>query len=99
MIEKVNIKNKEELIEEFSSKRDHNTLEGEQYTAGIMVKCATDISNSADGITNSVNEFKKSVELIGKSSENLSRKLFWLNVFLAIATLIGAIATACLFFK
>jgi|SRR3989344_1528771 len=99
MISDVNNKTKEELLEEFSRHTSHNTLEGEQYTAAIIVKSSSDIQSSAQEIKEAVDQFKVVAESIGKSSDKLSGKLFWLNVVLASATLIGAIATVILAFK
>jgi len=99
MISNVNKKTKEDLLEEFSNHTSHNTLEGEQYTAAIIVKSSADIQLSAKEIKEAVDRFKIVVENVGKSSDKLSGKLFWLNVVLAFATLIGAIATLVLAFK
>jgi len=110
MISNVNQKTKEQLLEEFSQHTSHNTLEGEQYTAAIIVKSASDIEASAKdvgqritnflGVVNeiniSLNNLKDVIKTNNDSSEKLSRKLFWLNVILASATVIGAVATAIL---
>lgn len=99
MIHDVGKKTKEELIEEFSRITSHNTLDGEQYTAAIMVKSAADIQLSTNEIRQSVDNFRKSAENIGKSSDQLSRKLLWLNIILTAATVVGAVATAVVVFK
>lgn len=99
MIRGVNEKTKEQLLEEFSQHTSHNTLEGEQYTAAIIVKSAADIGTSADEIKQSVDQFRASVEKIGDSSDRLSRRLYWLNLILTFATVVGAIATVALIFK
>ena len=113
MISNVNQKTKEQLVEEFSKETSHNTLAGEQYTAAIIVKSAADIETSAKdvgqritnflGVVNeiniSLNELKNVIKTSNNNSERLSSKLFGLNVVLAIATAIGAIATAILAFK
>jgi hypothetical protein len=92
MIANVGSKTKEQLLEEFSQKNSHNTLEGEQYTAAIMVKSAADIESA-------VTDFKAVAKNIGDSSGELSKKLLWLNIVLTIATAVGAIATVILVFK
>jgi hypothetical protein len=92
MIANVSSKTKEQLLEEFSQKNSHNTLEGEQFTAAIMVKSAADIESA-------VNDFKIVAKDIGKSSDGLSKKLLWLNIVLTIATVLGAVATIILAFK
>ncbi len=99
MIKDVNNKTKEELLAEFALHKDHNTLEGEQYTAAIIVKSSADIQASAKEIKEAVDQFKKVVQDAGKSSDKLSAKLFWLNVILTIATVVGAVATAVLTFR
>ncbi len=99
MINNVNEKTKEQLLEEFSKHTSHNTLEGEQYSAAIIVKSAADMESSAKEIKQAVDEFKGAVEQIGSSSDQLSKKLLWLNIVLTAATAIGAIATAILVFK
>ncbi|MCR4336940.1 MAG: hypothetical protein NUV91_03955 [Candidatus Omnitrophica bacterium] len=96
MINNVSTKSKEELLEEFANRTSHNTLEGEQYTAAIIIKSSADIQASAKEIKEAVDQFKRVAEDIGKSSDRLSAKLFWLNVVLAIATVIGTVATAVL---
>lgn len=99
MIQNVNKKTKEELLNEFNQQPSHNTLRGEQYTAAIIVKSISDIQESAESMKKSVDKFRSSVEVIGKSSDRLSKKIFWLNMVLALATLVGAIATVILIFK
>jgi len=113
MLNNPNQKTKEELLEEFSKHTSHDTLEGEQYTAAIIVKSAADIETSAKDvgqcITNflgavneiniSLNELKNVIKTSNDNSDKLSKKLFWLNFVLTVATVIGAIATALLVFK
>lgn len=113
MISNVNQKTKEQLLEEFSRQTSHNTLEGEQYTAAIIVKSAADIETSAKdvgqritnflGVVNEINislgELKNVIKTSNDNSERLSNKLLWLNRVLTIATVVGAIATAILAFK
>ena len=48
-------------------------------------------------ISLSLDEFRKSMVTIGESSDQLSTKVFWLNVVLAVATLIGTVATVTQF--
>lgn len=85
MIHDVNVKSKEDLLEEFCKRNEHNTLAGEQYTASIIVKSASDVHSA-------VTEFQK-------SSEKFSGRVWFLNLILTIATVIGAIATAVLAYK
>ena len=99
MINDVNKKTKEQLLEEFAQRTSHNTLEGEQYTAAIIVKSAADIGTSADKIKKSLDEFRGSVEKVGESSDRLSRRVYWLNIVLTIFTVVSAIAGVVLIFK
>ncbi len=99
MINNVGSKTKEQLLEEFSGHTSHNTLEGEQYTAAIIVKSSADIQSAASEIRESVDQFRAVAENIGESSDRLSKKLLWLNIVLMCATVIGAVATAILAFK
>lgn len=113
MISDVNKKTKEELLEEFSRHTSHNTLEGEQYTAAIIVKSASDIERSAkdvgervtilaqvaNEINISLSELKNVIKKSNDNSDQLSQKLFWLNVVLASATVVGAVATVILAWK
>ena len=57
----VSKKNKEQLLDEFTSRTSHNTLAGEQYSAAILVKTAEDIEKS-------INCLKEEIHL---SSEKL----------------------------
>ncbi len=99
MISNVSKKSKEKLLEEFARQNTHNTLEGEQYAAAIIVKSTADIQSSTQEIKQSIDRFKKVAEDIGESSDRLSKKLFWLNVVLAAGTIVGAVATAIIAFK
>jgi hypothetical protein len=84
MISDVQSKSKEELLAEFAKRTDHHTLEGEQFKAAIMVKCA-------DDVTTSIESFRQTTKDLGDSSDKLSRKLFWLNVILVTVTIVGVI--------
>jgi len=99
MINNVGKKTKEELIEEFAGKNTHNTLAGEQYSAAIIVKSASDIESSAEKIKQAVDQFKEVARDNSRSSDKLSKLLFWLNVVLTAATVVGAIATVLLALK
>ncbi len=58
----------------------------EQQKAAITVRCAEDIETSLKFLED---QLEKNAE----SSDKVGNKIFWLNVVLAIATLVGAIAT------
>lgn len=93
MIKDIDKKTKEILVEDFSKfQREHNTLECEQYNVAIMAKSAQDIEKS-------INQFNNTVDVLGKKSDELSKKVFWLNIILTIATVVGAVATFISVFK
>jgi hypothetical protein len=113
MITDVSKKSKDELLEEFSRHTSHNTLEGEQYTAAIIVKSASGLEESAKDVGEritllakigteiniSFTELKKVIQTSNDNSETLSKKIFWLNCILTFATIVGAIATIKLAIK
>jgi|SRR5581483_2377198 len=57
------------------------------------------LTRATDQISISLVNFKKVVEQNNRNTENLSRKLYWLNVVLTCATAFGALATLLLLFK
>lgn len=57
------------------------------------------ISSSTNEIKKTLESFNGTVEDIGDSSSNLSRKLLWLNIVLTLATLIGALAAIVQVYK
>lgn len=131
MITNIKHKTSNDILEEFAEKTDHNTLEGEQYSAAIYAKSSQelqaaakqvsfaidnfnksmkdssndlrlsskDIQESVDSVKFSVENFNSTVRDIGKSSDNLSNKLFWLNIILTMATIIASIAAVIALFK
>lgn len=91
-------------MEEFAKKTDHNTLEGEQYLTTLMVKCTNAAASSfhqsaqnislslgqcAQSITFSIEQFRQTTKVLGESSDKLSKKIFWLNIILVLATIVG----------
>ena len=67
----------------------HATASGNKYEeakAELMAKCSNEISVA-------VNILNKSIQKSTESQDQLSKRIFWLNVILTIATTIGAIAT------
>ena len=55
MIKGVNEKTREQLLEEFAQHTSHDTLEGEQYTAAIIVKSAADMGGNLWTVPNGAN--------------------------------------------
>jgi hypothetical protein len=64
----------------------------EQQKAAITVRCTEDIEASLKSLEE---QLVKNAE----SSDKVGNKIFWLNVVLAIASLVGAIATVAIAIK
>lgn len=79
-------KDKNQILEQLKGVANVGTPVHEQMKAAITVRCTEDIETSLKSLENQIKEN-------GKSSDRLGRKIFWLNVVLAMATLVGAIAT------
>ena len=92
MIKDIDKKTKVELIKDFAEIKEHNTLQCEQYSAAITTKSAEDIEKS-------IYKFNNTVDVLSKKSDEITKKVFWLNVVLAFATLVGAVATSMMAYK
>ena len=85
-------KNKNEILEELVKTANPNSVVHEQQKAGIIVRCTEDLESS----------FKSLEEQLVKnatSSDKVGNRIFWLNVVLAIATIVGTIATVVIAIK
>ena len=71
-----------ELLKTIEGK-NRNNERADQVKYTIMVRCA-------EGLVNSFGEMKESIDKNAESSNALSKKLYWLNVVLALATIIIA---------
>ena len=78
-------KTKEQLVKELSGTADPGSPTHEQMKMGIIMRCTQDLEKSLKSLETSMN-------LNADSSQNLARKVFWLNWILVIATVIIAIA-------
>ncbi len=85
-------KSKKELLSEFDTNyvkpeaKDHQIIK-----QAILVKCTEDIENSINGL-------EKSLSNNAKSSQQLATKVFYLNIILAIATIVGTLFAVIKFF-
>ena len=77
-------KNKNQILKELVGTAQPGSPVQEQQKMGIIVRCTEDIEESLKSLEDSMNQN-------AESSENLSKKIFWLNIVIAIATLIGTL--------
>jgi hypothetical protein len=79
-------KSKSEILSMIGHAAEPGTRLHEQLVAAITVRCTEDLEQSLKSLENS--QIRSS-----ESTERLSRRVFWLNVILTAATVIGALAT------
>lgn len=79
-------KTKEEILADLKGTAEPGSIVYEQQKMAIIVRCVQDLEKSLKSLEESI--IKSS-----ESTNNLSNRLFWLEVFLVIATIVGAIAT------
>lgn len=87
---------KDKLIEGMRASVGSGDRQFDIAKAFLDVKNQEDIAATVAAVGRAVSNFRKSVEEISQRSDQLSRRLFWLNVILATATVVGAIATTVL---
>ena len=85
-------KDKNQILEELTRTAQVGSLVHEQQKAAITVRCTEDIETSLKSLEDQIKDN-------ARSSDRLGRKIFWLNVVLAMATLVGAIATIVIAIK
>lgn len=78
-------KEKDELLKDLCGGSEPSSPIFEQLRAAITVQCAKDLQAA-------IKELRISNEHIAASNEQLSRKIFILNVVLVIATVVGTVA-------
>lgn len=78
-------KSKEQILDEMYSTAQPGTIVHEQQKAAILVRCTQDLEKAFRDASNSAN--------------SLSEKIFFLNIILVIATIIGAVATAAIAYR
>jgi hypothetical protein len=77
-----NQKNKRTLLKEHYKKWWPGSQEHELRQLEIIIRCAEDIENATKSLEDSINSN-------AESSHKLSKRIFWLNILLAFATIAG----------
>ena len=85
-------KSKTQVLEELAGTAQVGSQIHEQQKAAITVLCTEDIESSLKSLENQL-------KLNSESSDKVGNKIFWLNVVLAFATIVGAVATAFIAIK
>lgn len=85
-------KDKNQILEELKDTAQVGSQVHEQQKAALTVRCTEDIEASLSALKT---QLKENAE----SSDRLGVKVFWLNIVLALATLVGAIATVVIAIK
>jgi len=76
-------KDKNEILDELGDAGVPGSINHEQQKMGIIVRSVEDIEGALKSLEDSMNKN-------AASSESLARKVFWLNVVLTAATVVGA---------
>jgi hypothetical protein len=85
-------KNKTQVLNELAGTAQVGSQIHEQQKAALTVLCTEDIEASLKSLENQL-------KLNSESSDKVGNKIFWLNVVLALATIVGAVATAFIAIK
>lgn len=85
-------KDKSQILDDLAGTAQPGSRIHEQQKAAITVRCTEDLQDSLCSLG-------KQLEINAKSSDKVGQKIFWLNVVLALATLVGAIATVVIAVK
>ncbi|MCK4734402.1 MAG: hypothetical protein KAT65_18245 [Methanophagales archaeon] len=80
-------KTKEEILADLKGTAEPRSVVHEQQKMAIIVRCTQDLEKSLKNLEKS--QIKSS-----DSMNKLSNRLFWLEIILVAATIVGAIATA-----
>lgn len=80
-------KSKNEILSEIVGTAMLGSDVREQQKLGIVVRCTEDIEMAFKSLEHSMTE-------TARSNHELSQKIFWLNVVITIATILGAIIGA-----
>ena len=104
-------KDKNEILKALVGTGQVGSSVHEQQKMGIIVRCTEDIEKALGSFEKSVNDSAGDLEKVvhslqesmtrnAVSGDRLATKVFWLNLILAIATVIGTVvAVAQVFFK
>jgi len=85
-------KTKNEILEEMKGTAHAHSVVQEQQKMGIIVRCTEDMEASIKSLEASMNNN-------AKSSDNLARKVYWLNIILTVATVIGTVIAGLALYK
>ena len=85
-------KSKDEILEEMGKVAMPGSVVHEQQKAGIIVRSTEDIEDA-------LFELGEKLDRSASSSDKMSERIYWLNVILAAATVVAAIATVVIAFK
>ncbi len=87
------MRSKDELIKALGALHGTpNAATWEEAKAEFTVSCLNDIVNS-------MSELNKTIQDNSKSNDAIANKVFWLNIVIAAATVVGSIATAVIAFS
>lgn len=84
-------KNKNQLLSELKDTAYAGSQVHEQMKAGILVRSVEDIEKALAILD-------KTIDGNAKSNDKLSRRIFWLNVILTLATVAGSIISGIALF-
>ena len=87
------MRSKEELIKKLGvDMATSNSSLWEKAKAEFTLSCVNDIIEVAE-------KLDKSIQDNSRSNEAIANKMFWLNIVIAAAIIVGSIATAIIAFK
>jgi hypothetical protein len=85
-------KDKNEILEALNGTAHVGSTVHEQQKAAITVRCTEDLESAFENL-------EEQLKANSESSDSVGRKIFWLNVILASATVVAAIATVIIAVK
>jgi len=85
-------KDKNEILEALNGTAQVGSTIHEQQKAAITVRCTEDLVSAFENL-------EDQLKANSESSDSVGRKIFWLNVILASATVVAAIATVIIAVK
>jgi uncharacterized membrane protein YccC len=102
MSDYVSEKTKTQILQELNGTAQPHSSVHEQQKMGIIVRCTEDMEKSLENLRQSMNQTAGQVERAlgsleastnqnAESSQNLAKKIFWLNAILTTATVVGTL--------
>jgi hypothetical protein len=85
-------KDKNEILESLTKTAQVGSSVHEQQKAAITVRCTEDIEKAFVNLG-------EQLKINSESSDSVARKIYWLNVILALATVVGAVSTVVIAIK